>query len=65
MAAQTITPIALGALLFAPSFGWEFVPVYGLVCVAISLTLFLFMKNVKNNKTKFSKGLEGIGEAED
>ena len=65
MAAQTITPIALGALLFAPSFGWEFVPVYGLVCVAISLVLFLFMKNVKSNKTKFSKGLEALGEADD
>ena len=65
MAAQTITPIALGALLFAPSFGWEFVPVYGLACVTVSLVLFLFMKNVKNKKTTFSKGLEGIGEAED
>ncbi len=65
MAAQTITPIALGALLFAPSFGWEFVPVYGLVCVAISLTLFFFIKNVKNNKTTFTKGLEALGEADD
>ena len=65
MAAQTITPIALGALLFAPSFGWEFVPVYGLVCVAISLTLFFFIKNVKNKKTNFSKGLEALGEADD
>ena len=65
MAAQTITPIALGALLFAPSFGWEFVPVYGLVCVAISLALFLLIKNVKNKKTKFAKGLEAIGESDD
>lgn len=65
MAAQTITPIALGALLFAPSFGWEFVPVYGLVCVAISLTLFFFIKNVKNKKTNISKGLEALGEADD
>ena len=65
MAAQTITPIALGALLFAPSFGWEFVPVYGLVCVAISLALFLLIKNVKNKKTKFDKGLEAIGESDD
>ena len=65
MAAQTITPIALGALLFAPSFGWEFVPVYGFVCVTISLVLFLFMKNVKSKKTTFSKGLEALGEADD
>ena len=65
MAAQTITPVALGALLFIPSFGWEFVPVYGLACVTISLINFLFIKNVKSNKTKFSKGLEGIGEADD
>ena len=62
MAAQTITPIALGALLFAPSFGWEFVPVYGLACVAVSLTLFLFMKNVKSKKTTFAKGLEALGQ---
>ena len=61
MAAQTITPIALGALLFAPSFGWEFVPLYGLVCVIISLALFLVIKNVKNKKTKFASALEGLG----
>ena len=60
MAAQTITPIALGALLFAPSFGWEFVPVYGLVCVLISLVLFFFIKNVKSTKTSFKKGLESM-----
>ncbi len=60
MAAQTITPVALGALLFAPSFGWEFVPVYGLACVAISFIFFMFIKNVKSKKTTFKKGLEAL-----
>ena len=65
MTAQTITPIALGTLLFAPSFDWEFLPVYAGVCIAISLVIFFFVKNVKSTKTKFSKGLDAIGEAED
>ena len=60
MSAQTITPIALGALLFAPTFGWEFVPVYGLICTVVSLTLFFFLKNIRNRKTTFKKGLEAL-----
>ena len=65
MTAQTITPIALGTLLFIPTFDWEFLPVYAGVCIAISLAIFFFVKNVKNTKTTFSKGLEALGEAED
>ena len=65
MTAQTITPIALGALLFAPAFDWRFLPVYAGVCIAASLAIFFFVKNVKNTKTTFTSGLEAIGDAED
>ena len=65
MAAQTITPIALGTLLLHPDFSWQFLPIYAIVCCVASLVVFLFIKNVKSIKTKFSKGLDAIGEAED
>ena len=65
MAAQTITPIALGSLLLSKGFSWEFLPIYALACVVISFVVFIFVKNVKNNKTKFSSGLEAIGESDD
>ena len=65
MAAQTITPIALGTLLLHPDFSWQFLPIYAIVCSAASLVVFLFIKNVKSIKTKFSKGLDAIGEADD
>lgn len=65
MSAQTITPIALGALLYIPTFDWRFLPVYAGVCIAISLVVFFFVKNVKNTKTKFTSGLEALGDAED
>ena len=65
MAAQTITPIALGSLLLVPNFDWDLLPIYAGVCVAISIGIFFFVKNVQSNKTKFSSGLEALGEAED
>ena len=65
MAAQTITPIALGSLLLHPDFSWQFLPVYAIACTVVSLVVFMFIKNVKSTKTKFSKGLTAIGEAED
>ncbi len=65
IAAQTITPIALGSLLLVPHFSWEYLPVYALICVVISLAVFFFVKNVKNHKTNFSKGLEALGESDD
>ena len=64
MAAQTITPIALGALVFAPAFDWRFLPVYASTCIIISLVIFLFVKNVTTTKTTFKKGLEAL-DAED
>ena len=65
MAAQTLTPIALGSLLLVPNFDWDLLPIYAGVCVAISIAIFFFVKNVKTNKTKFTSGLEALGEAED
>ena len=64
MAAQTITPIALGSLLLVDGFGWEYLPIYALACCAVSITVFLFVKNVKNKKTGFKKGLEALEDAE-
>jgi len=60
MAAQTITPIALGSLLLAPAFDWDLLPVYASICVAASLLIFLFVKNVKTTKTEFKRGLEAL-----
>ena len=65
MAAQTITPVALGALLNLDNFSWEFLPVYALACITVSFVIFFFVKNVKSTKTKFSKGLEALGENDD
>ena len=56
MAAQTITPIALGSLMLLPSFGWEYLPVYALVCCTISLIIVIFLKNA-HRKTEIKKGL--------
>ena len=65
MLAQTITPIALGALLLHPDFSWQLLPVYALACIVIATIIFFFVKNVKNKKTSFSKGLDALGEADD
>ena len=60
MAAQTVTPILLGLLLKNDNFGFDFLPLYALICVAISLVLFFFIKNIKTVKTSFKKGLESL-----
>ena len=62
MAAQTITPIALGSLLLVPSLSWAYLPVYGAICLLIAGVIFFFVKNVKSVKTKFAKGLEALGQ---
>lgn len=60
MAAQTITPIALGSLLLIPNMTWEYLPVYGGVCLVLAAVIFFFVKNVKSTKTTFKKGLEAM-----
>ena len=61
MLAQTITPCTLGLLLLNPKFDFGLLPLYALVCVIISL--FLFVKNVRLNKTKdeVKVGIEALG----
>ena len=61
MAAQTVTPILVGLLLLNPNIGWEYLPFYGIICIAIALVLFFFVQNVKTHKTELKSGLEGIG----
>lgn len=60
MAAQTITPVLLGLLLMAPAFDWYLLPIYAGACIAVSVTVFFFIKNVKNGKVGFKKGLEAL-----
>ena len=60
MAAQTITPIALGALMLIPNFTFSILPIYALICLAGALAVFFFIKNVKSLKTSFKKGLESM-----
>lgn len=57
MAAQTITPVLLGLLLLTEGFNFGYLPVYALVCLVISLGIFLFIPNVKTKKTTIAKGL--------
>lgn len=60
MTAQSVTPILLGLLLLHPGIHWDVLPIYAGACVLISIIIFLFVKNVKNTKTKFKKGLEAL-----
>lgn len=60
MAAQTITPVALGALMLIPGNSFSFLPVYASICLAASLAVFLFIKNVKTKKTQIKRGLEAL-----
>lgn len=60
MAAQTITPILLGALLLVPDFDWFLLPIYAGICIAISTVVFLFLKNVRLKKTKIMNGIESL-----
>ena len=60
MAAQTITPVLLGLLMLNPNMTWEYLPLYGVICLVCSLVIFFFVKNVKTKKTEFKKGLEAL-----
>ena len=62
MAAQTITPCALGLLLMLPNFGFDLLPLYALSCIALSALIFFFVKNIRKANQKFTVGIEAIGE---
>ena len=65
MGAQTITPMLLGLLLRVEGIEWSFLPIYAIIATTTAAVIFVFVKNIKNRKTSNSRGLEGIGEAED
>ena len=60
MLSQTITPIALGSLLLLPNIDFAFLPVYAAITLAVSLIVFFFVKNVKNENIKVAKGFEAF-----
>ena len=60
MAAQTLTPCLLGLLLLNPNFSWQSLPIYALCCIVVSILIFVFVKNVKTNKTNIKKGLAAL-----
>jgi len=65
MLAQSITPIALGAILNATG-AWEVLPVYSTILIIASFLVFLFgVKNIKAVKVGNAKGLEALGGADD
>ena len=65
MAAQTVTPMLLGLLLRVDGVEWSFLPIYAIIATTTAAVIFFFVKNIKNTKTKNTKGLEALGEAED
>ena len=65
MLAQSVTPIALGALMLIPGFGFAQLPVYALCCVALAFGAFFLVKGVKAKKENIKTGLEAIGEDDD
>ncbi len=60
MTAQTLTPIALGSLLLLDSFSFQYLPVYSLTLTAVAAIIFIFVKNIKVDKTKIKSGLEAL-----
>lgn len=60
MAAQTITPVALGSLILLPAFSFSLLPLYALALTGVSAIIFFFVKNIKTDKSKIKKGLESL-----
>ena len=60
MSAQTVTPILLG-LVLRKTLAWGTLPVYALILVILSCTVFTcLVKNIKAHKVANAKGLEAI-----
>jgi maltose/moltooligosaccharide transporter len=60
MLAQSITPIVIG-IIFKQTQAWRALPIYSCVLMALSLTVFLFVKAPKVTKGANKKGLEALG----
>ena len=65
MAAQTVTPMLLGLLLRSSDIHWNFLPFYAIIATTTAVVIFVFVKNIKNARTKNVKGLEALGQDED
>lgn len=60
MGAQTVTPILLGLVMYLSS-TWFVIPIYAAVMMAISIAIFIFVKNVRlGHGDNTPKGLEAI-----
>ena len=63
MGAQTVTPVIVGLVIYlVPDFGWRMLPIYATVMMAISIAIFMFVKNVKIHNVDTPKGLEAMGD---
>ena len=63
MSAQTVTPVIVGLVIYlVPDFGWRMLPIYATVMMAISIAIFMFVKNVKIHNVDTPKGLEAMGD---
>lgn len=58
MLAQSLTPIALGALIGIPNFNWGVMFPYSTILFIAALVVFMFVGNSKNKKVPAKKGLE-------
>ena len=63
MGAQTVTPVIVGLVIYlVPDFGWRMLPIYATVMMAVSIAIFMFVKNVKIHNVDTPKGLEAMGD---
>lgn len=60
MAAQTLTPVLLGLIVKFWTQGYYALPIYASITTAISLAVFINVKNIKTNKTEIKKGLSAL-----
>ena len=63
MGAQTVTPVIVGLVIYlVPDFGWRMLPIYATAMMAVSIAIFMFVKNVKIHNVDTPKGLEAMGD---
>lgn len=58
MLAQSLTPIALGALIGVPNFNWAVMFPYSTILFVAALVVFIFVQGGKSKKVPTKKGLE-------
>ncbi|MFA7385300.1 MAG: MFS transporter [Bacilli bacterium] len=58
MLAQSLTPVALGALIGIENFQWAVMFPYSTILFAAALVVFFFVPNIRSKKTNTKKGLE-------